>query len=350
MKIDRVRSALPANAYDQEAILAQLEQAWAEHNFNRDRLRRLHQNVLVGGRRLALPIERYRSLETFGDSNDEWIAAAVELGSQAVAAAIEEVAPESLGALYFVTVTGVAVPSIEARIMNRLRLPTHLRRVPIFGLGCVAGAAGIARVADDVRAHPHQASLLLSVELCSLTLQRRDLSIANLIASGLFGDGAAAVLILGSEHPSHAASAGPCIVDSASIFFPDSERVMGWEIDEHGFQVVLSADVPAVVAAHLPHNVDRLLARHGLSRADVATWIAHPGGPKVLEAMQSSLGLPDGALDLTWDSLREVGNLSSTSVLLVLEETLRQRREPDSWGLLLALGPGFCAELVLLRF
>jgi alkylresorcinol/alkylpyrone synthase len=351
MKIARVHSALPEHAYDQKAILEQLEQAWSAQNFNRDRLRRLHDHVLVGGRRLALPIERYHELRTFGDSNSAWIQAAVNLGASAVAGVLEGVDPSTLGAFYSVTVTGLAVPSIDARIINRLHLPDHLRRVPIFGLGCVAGAAGIARVADDVKAHPEQASLLLSVELCSLTLQRHDLSIPNLIASGLFGDGAAAVLLVGEHHPLYGRSEGPRIVDSASVFFPDSERVMGWEISEKGFEVVLSADVPNVVAEHLPGNVDRLLARNGLVRGDVAVWIAHPGGPKVLRAMESSLQLPDGALDLTWESLREVGNLSSTSVLLVLEETLAQGRgTPGDWGVLLAMGPGFCAELVLLQF
>ncbi len=219
--------------------------------------------------------------------------------------------------------------------------------MPIFGLGCVAGAAGIARAADYVKAYPDQVALLVSVELCSLTLQRQDLSIPNLISSGLFGDGAAAVVVVGSERP----AAGPRILASRSVFYPDTERVMGWEISERGFQVVLSAEVPEMVRRHLRRDVDRFLADHGHRREEIASWVAHPGGPRVLEAMAEALELPAEALDVTWRSLREVGNLSSTSVLLVLEETLRVRRpQPGSLGLLLAMGPGFCSELVLLEW
>ncbi|MDX1644577.1 MAG: 3-oxoacyl-[acyl-carrier-protein] synthase III C-terminal domain-containing protein, partial [Thermoanaerobaculia bacterium] len=174
-------------------------------------------------------------------------------------------------------------------------------------------------------------------------------SVANLISSGLFGDGAAAVVVAGSDcRP--AESPGPEIVATRSSFYRDTERVMGWEISERGFEVVLSAEVPQMVRRHLRADVDAFLAEHSLERADVASWVAHPGGPKVLEAMEEALEIERQALAVTWKSLREVGNLSSTSVLLVLEETIRERPEPGTWGLLLAMGPGFCSELVLLRW
>jgi alkylresorcinol/alkylpyrone synthase len=244
-------------------------------------------------------------------------------------------------------VTGVAAPSLDARLMNRLSLPRRVKRLPVFGLGCVAGAAGIARAADYVKAYPRDVMVLLSVELCSLTLQRQDLSVANLISSGLFGDGAAAVVVVGGER----AAAGPRVRASRSVFYPDSEHVMGWDISERGFQVVLSPGVPEVVRQNLCQDVDGFLAEHGLTRQDISSWVAHPGGPKVLEAMQESLALPEGALDVTWRSLREVGNLSSTSVLLVLAETMEKHRPAaGSPVLLLALGPGFCCELVLLEW
>jgi len=189
--------------------------------------------------------------------------------------------------------------------------------------------------------------VLLSVELCSLTLQRQDFSIANLISSGLFGDGAAAVVMVGEE----LSAAGPQIVATRSVFYPDTERVMGWDISERGFQVVLSAEVPNLVRDHLRDDVEAFLADLGLARAEITSWVAHPGGPKILEAMQEALELPEDALALTWKSLGEVGNLSSASVLLVLEETMATRRPPPgSLGLLLAMGPGFCSELVLLRW
>jgi alkylresorcinol/alkylpyrone synthase len=349
LRIAAVGRALPPHYYDQDTLLAALRRRWADQFFNLDRLERLHRNVLVGGRHLALPIEEYDGLTTWGKANDAWIRVAQEVGGAAVLDALEKakLTPHDVDAMFFVTVTGVATPSIEARLINRLGLPTRVKRVPIFGLGCVAGAAGIARAADYVRAFPDQVAVLLSVELCSLTLQSEDLSIPNLIASGLFGDGAAAVAVVGAKR----AEPGPRIVDTRSIFYPDSERVMGWDISENGFRIVLSADVPQVVRDFVRRDVDTFLADHGLTRSDIASWVCHPGGPKVLDAMQETLELPEGALDVTWNSLQTVGNLSSTSVLLVLADTLESHRPPPgSYGIVMAMGPGFCSELVLLQW
>jgi alkylresorcinol/alkylpyrone synthase len=349
VKIAAVGRGLPPHYYDQDTLLAALRAQWAGRHYNLDRLERLHKNVLVGGRHLALPIEEYAGLTTWGKANDAWIRVAQEVGEQAVRKALDKagLTARDVSAILFVTVTGVATPSIDARLINRLGLPSRVKRMPIFGLGCVAGAAGIARAADYVRAFPDEVAVLVSVELCSLTLQPEDLSIPNLIASGLFGDGAAAVVVAGAERP----GPGPRIVASRSVFYPNSERVMGWDISETGFKIVLSADVPVVARDKLRPDVDAFLAEHGLTRDDIASWVCHPGGPKVLEAMQEALALDDGALEVTWRSLREVGNLSSTSVLLVLEETMDAHRpEPGTYGMLLAMGPGFCSELVLLQW
>src|SRR4029078_5277464 len=224
-----------------------------------------------------------------------------------------------IGALFFVSVTGVASPSIDARLINRMKLPTNLRRTPIFGLGCGPGAAGVARAADYVRAYPDQVAVLLSVELCSLTLQREDLSLANLVFSGLFGDGAAAVVIAGADVP---VRSGPEIVATGSVFYPDTEEVMGWDISEKGFRIVLSREVPDVVREHLGPDVDALLATHGFQRSDVGSWVMHTGGPKVLEASEDSLRLKNGEIQASWECLRRVGNLSSASVLCVLEDVI----------------------------
>lgn len=348
MNIAGVGRAFPAHYYDQSELLAALQSHWDGQHHNPQRLERLHRNVLVGGRHLALPLEEYDQLEGWGQANDAWIRVAQEVGAAAVGDALARagLAVDAVDLLMTVTVTGVATPSLDARLINRLGLSPRTKRLPVFGLGCVAGAAGIARASEYVRAFPDHVAVLLSVELCSLTVQRQDLSIPNLIATGLFGDGAAAVVLTGSDHPS---TTGPRVVDTRSIFYPDTERVMGWDISERGFQIVLSAEVPSM-AGNLRQDVDRFLADHGLGRDDIATWICHPGGPKVLEAMQRSLEVSDDAFELTWESLREVGNLSSTSVLLVLRETLERRPPAGSWGLLLAMGPGFCSELVLLKF
>jgi alkylresorcinol/alkylpyrone synthase len=274
---------------------------------------------------------------------------AVDLSEECLGTALERSGLEKsdLGAIFFVSVTGIASPSVEARLMNRMRLPVNLKRIPIFGLGCLAGAAGIARAADYVKAFPKQAAAVISVELCSLTLQQDDFSMANLISTGLFGDGAAAVLVSGDELP----TGGPRILATKSIFYPDTEHVMGWDISEKGFKIVLSREVPEVVETHLAADVDAFLAEHGLARADIGCFVIHTGGPKVLEATQAALGLPAGALDASWDCLRRMGNLSSASVLCVLEEIqMRRTPAPGTWGLLAAMGPAFCSELVLLRW
>ena len=349
MKIAGVGKALPPHYYDQETLIAALRRIWARHPHNLDRLEALHRRLLVGGRHLALPVEEYERLETWGQANDAWIRVAQEVGEAALrdALAAAGLGPADIAALFFVTVTGIATPSIDARLINRMKLPTDITRVPIFGLGCVAGAAGLARAADYVRAWPDRVAVLLAVELCSLTLQQQDLSVPNLIASGLFGDGAAAVVVAGERHP----AAGPAIVASRSVFYPGSEQIMGWNISGSGFRVVLSADVPAMVLDNARRDVDAFLGANGLRREDIAAWISHPGGPKVLEAMQKALDLPREAFEISWRSLAEVGNLSSASVLLVLKETLESRRPaPGSHGLIFAMGPGFCSELVLLRF
>lgn len=353
MRIAAVGQALPDHYYDQETLLERLERQWSKRHYNLERLRALHHNVLVGGRHLALPLEEYEGLDSWGKANDAWIAAGQVLGERALLDALARAGLEvrDVDALLFVSVTGIATPSIDARLMNRLPLRKELKRLPIFGLGCVAGAAGLARAADYVKAYPEQVAVLLSVELCSLTLQREDLSIPNLIASGLFGDGAAAAVVVGEERGRSLEGRTPRILATRSVFYRDSEEVMGWQISERGFQVVLSAAVPKVVAEHLRGDVDEFLAAQGLERTDIGHWIAHPGGPKVLEAMAAALELPDSALERTWRSLREIGNLSSASVLLVLRDTLEHETPAaGTYGLVLAMGPGFCSELVLVQW
>jgi alkylresorcinol/alkylpyrone synthase len=348
-RIAAVGSAFPPNFYDQETLLAAFRLHWASRHYNLDRLEALHRNVLVGGRHLALPLEQYPGLSGFGAANDAWIRVALDVGEAAVRNALAGagIEPADVDAIIFVSTTGVAAPSLDARLANRLGLPARVKRMPIFGLGCVAGAAGIARAADYLKAFPDDVAVLLSVELCSLTLQREDLSIPNLIASGLFGDGGAAVVLTGRRRERR----GPKVLATRSVFYPNTEKVMGWSITDTGFKVLLSAEVPDVASRFLRRDVDAFLADHGLARDRITTWVAHPGGPKVLMAMAEALEVGDGALEATWRCLREVGNLSSASVLLVLKDVLENRRPPaGSYGVIVALGPGFCSELVLVRW
>ena len=314
----------------------------------------IHAATGVEHRYLALPLEEYAGLDGFGASNDAFIRVGLDLAEQAVLAALEQagLTAADVDLVVSTSVTGIAAPSLEARLASRIRLRPDVKRVPMFGLGCVAGAAGIARIHDYLVGHPDGVAVLLAVELCSLTVQRDDTSMANIVASGLFGDGAAAVVMVGAGRSSDAD--GPDVVASRSRLYPDSERTMGWDIGGTGFRIVLSASVPELVTTYIGDDVADLLGDHDLKVRDVGTWVCHPGGPKVLLAMQDALDLHDGELDVTWRSLARVGNLSSASVLHVLADTLEAARsdrpEPGSPGVVLAMGPGFCSEAVLLRW
>jgi alkylresorcinol/alkylpyrone synthase len=353
MRISSVGTAYPPHRYPQSVIAEALRDRWA-HKMEEPRLlTRLHANCGVDFRNIVFPLDTYPSLNTFQKTNDAWITHAVDLGQKAVCRALDHagVGPQDIDAIFFASVTGISSPTVDARLINRLPFPVNVKRTPIFGLGCVAGAAGISRAADYVRAFPKHLALLLSVELCSLTWQDDDQSIANLVSTGLFADGSAAVIIAGAETELYQRNHGPRVLDTRSTFYRNTERVMGWDIVDTGFKIVLSPDVPKVVEDNLLQNVEDFLGDNNLTRDDISTYIFHSGGPKVLEAMEKSLSLPPDALAPSWKSLREVGNLSAASVLTVLEDYLKiHPGEPGSYSILAAMGPAFCSELVLLQW
>ena len=353
-----VQAVVPVHKYSQ----AQLTTAFADliassGPYDHQLLERFHANTGVKSRHLALPLERYAQLADFDQSNDAFIEVAVELGADALTRAVQAAGlrPEDVDLVLSTTITGLAVPSIEARIAGRVGLRDDVKRLPVVGLGCAAGAAGIGRMHDYLLGHPREVAVLLAVELCSLTVQRGDRSVPNLVASGLFGDGAAAVVAVGDEHgePSGVVADGvphPRVVDGRSRLYPDTQQAMGWHVGASGLSIVLGAEVPDLVRRHVSGDVDAFLAGHGLTRADIAWWVCHPGGPKVVEALRDTLDLPPEALALTWDSLERIGNLSSASVLHILADTLTLRPPPpDSYGIAMAMGPGFALELVLLQ-
>jgi alkylresorcinol/alkylpyrone synthase len=378
--IAAVRTALPPHRYAQDDLTEPIGDLCLPPGADRTVLRRLHAAAGVRTRHLTLPIERYAGLGDFGQSNDTWMAAGLELGEEALTGALEEAGLRAVDVdlLVCASITGVAAPSLDARLAGRMGLRPDVKRIPVFGLGCVAGAAGLARVHDYLRGHPDDVAVLLTVELCSLTLQKRDDSRANLVAGALFGDGAAALVARGSGRADGSGNgsgsgadgggsgggrsggsgragrpdtSGPSVVATRSHLYPDTERLLGWDIGAGGFRVVIDAGVPGIVRDRFGRHLGAFLAEHGLTTDDIVTWVCHPGGPRVLSAVTDALGLPGDALDSSRRSLATVGNMSSVSVLHILQSIRESGRpEPGTWGLLLAMGPGFCSELVLLRW
>jgi alkylresorcinol/alkylpyrone synthase len=360
VRIAGVASAMPEHRFSQGAITAALKRYWSGEIPNLDVLERLHSRVGVEHRHLAFPLERYSEFVSWGETNAAWLEVAEELGVRAIDAALcrAGLSRDDLNALFVVSVTGIASPSLDARLINRMRLRSNIKRTPIFGVGCAGGAVALSRAADYTRAYPDHTAALLSVEICSLTIQRDDISMASLIAAGLFADGAAAAVVRGANaadcpsiDPHTSARKGPRILGCASVFYPDTEDIMGWDISEKGFKIVLSPRLPELIRNNLANDIDIFLADYELRRSDIGNWVIHTGGPKVLNAIQDTLGLEAGELDHSWDCLRRFGNLSSTSVLLVLEEVLMNHvPAPETYGVLLAMGPGFCSEMILLQW
>ena len=333
---------LPPNRHSQDEVVGALA------DFAGPEFRRFAATSGVATRHLALPLSRYRELSGFTEANDAFLDIALELGERSLKSALAqaEIEPSEVDVVFSTTVTGLTVPSLEARLATRLGFRPDVKRVPLFGLGCVAGAAGMARVHDYLIAFPGQVAALLAVELCSLTIQREDNSLANLVASSLFGDGAAAVVATGADRP----ATGPKLIATRSRTYPDTEDVLGWKIGTAGFQIVLSVEIATVVEKYLGDDIRNFLADFRLTTADISRWLLHAAGPKVIDAVENVLDVPTDAFDATRKSLHNNGNLSSVSVLDILSDTMADPPPPGSLGLMIAMGPGFSAEFVLLNW
>ena len=312
------------------------------------RLLTIFDNSRIAQRQLVMPLDWYlkpRSLEErnqiFVDQGMSLLREAAEKVLRSSDADVSQVAH-----VIYVNSTGHATPSLDARLINEMNLSVQTTRLPIWGLGCAGGAAGLSRARDYCLAHPTAKVLLTALECCSLTLVVEDLSKKNLVGTSLFSDGAAAVLVAGDE----ASGSGPEIVATRSQLFPDSYDIMGWNFSDQGMELVLSPRLPLLIKKELPGMVDRFLSDYGLARADLQHYIAHPGGAKVLDAISEALDLRDEELHLSEELLNRQGNVSSVSVLVVLEDWLKSKASSiDEYGLLFAFGPGFSAELILIK-
>ena len=313
-----------------------------------ERLLPVFDNVEIDGRNFCVPPEWFYEDHTFPEKNNLYVEHALDLSEKAARRALDKAGadPSEVGAVFFVSTTGLSTPSIDSQLLPRLGLSKHTRRVPIWGLGCAAGAGGLARALDYARVYLGEKVLLVGVELCGLTFQWGDRSKAGLVSTALFADGAAAA-VLGSA-PGDAPA--PELLGSHSTTWPGTEDIMGWEIVEAGFKVQLSRSIPQLVRERMPENIEAACSSVGLAPKDIEHFVTHPGGAKVLDAFEEVFGLGRGGLVLSREVLRDYGNMSSVTVMFILERFLETEVcAPGEHGVISALGPGFSAEHVFFR-
>lgn len=339
-----VASAAAPHRIPQGAMRAFARRQFARHLPAIDRLLRAFDNTGIEERQFARPLEWYESPRDFAEKNDAWREAALDLAARACVAALERagLAPAEVGALVCVSTTGIATPSLDSALIPALGLPRSAARVPLWGLGCAGGAAGLARAAELARARGRPV-LLVAVELCSVTFVHSDRSTSNLIATALFGDGAAAAVIAPDGE-------GPRLVATHSLLLDDTQDVMGWNLVADGLQVRFAKSIPAIVRSTLPRFRRELAAAAGAEPSQMHHLVLHPGGTKVLAAYESSLEVPAARISCAREVLRDHGNMSSPTLLFVLERFLRTTPATDELGMAVALGPGFSAEGVAFRW
>ncbi|MEC4814645.1 MAG: 3-oxoacyl-[acyl-carrier-protein] synthase III C-terminal domain-containing protein [Scytonema sp. PMC 1069.18] len=365
-------TGFPEQYYSQEVLATALRKFCMamDLDFDLNQIDRFFTNVMIQGRYFALPLDAFYDMPGPGKTVSATIKTAVNLTAGNIQKLLEKTKldPKEIAQMTSVTLTA-AVPSIDARVMNHVPLSPHLKRFPLFGFGCLGGAAGVARVAEYLKGHPKDAAILFSVELASALWQgsiQMDLKqmidalpqdpsvysdiISTIVTAALFGDGSAAVLMVGDEHP--LAQPGlPRVLGSCASWQPNTIDLMGMDIVDTGFRNILRPHLADYIKSGMRMALDPLLESHNISVSKISRWIVHPGGPKVLDAVEEELGLDSQALQLSRETLKKVGNLSSATVLCMLNETLEGEQPPSgSYGLLMAMGPGFSQELILLQW
>ncbi len=346
-------TAAPATVVEQENVRDAVAALFGGATASNRRLLDVFAHTGIARRHVSAPLEWYASAHTFGDANDRYIATADDLAATVArdVLAAAGLAPADVDHIVFVSSTGIVTPSIDARLAHRLGCDAHVRRTPLWGLGCAGGVVGLARAADFARADPRARVLMIALELCSLTFQPGDADRRTWIAASLFGDGAAAALVCGADAAiPRSPSTTLEVLAASSTLFPDSLDVMGWTVDGDGLHVVFSQDIPAIVRHRVRGAVDAFLREQSVDLTQIAHIVTHPGGPKVLDAYAEVLERPIEAFAHAIAVLQEYGNMSSPTCLFVLERFLRSgEMQGGDTALLGALGPGFCSELALLR-
>jgi alkylresorcinol/alkylpyrone synthase len=332
---------------DQQTVKEQARAMFSVDFPQVDRLIQAFDNTGIVTRNFVKPLNYYAETTTFKQRNDEYIKLALQYSVEAAEAVIAKagINKKDITDIIFLSTTGLATPSIDALIINKMQLNPHINRTPVWGLGCAGGVSGIAKANMAAKANPDAVVLLVAVELCSLTLIKSDYSKSNFIGSSLFSDGVAACIVKGDNHP----QAKPQITFKAtsSKLYYDSLEVMGWDFREDGFKVVFSKDIPTFINQNISKDIEDFLAKHDLQLGDIKNFIFHPGGKKVLDAYADALQIEGDFLKNTREVMNDNGNMSSVTVLYVLEKFMATGFE-EGYGLMLAMGPGFSSEMVLL--
>jgi alkylresorcinol/alkylpyrone synthase len=347
-KIIAVQTNFPEHRTAQEEIKNLLSEIWPD---KKKLVEKFSVSSSVKYRDLSIPLSDYQHLGDIGKRNLVWQEIALKLQEKNLKQLIEKTSIDlkSITQIVSTTVTGLSIPTLEAKLMNKFSFAENVKRVPLFGIGCLGGVAGLNRLNDYLEHRPKEAGLLLATELCTLTFQFGDQSLANLVGTSLFGDGAAVLLMVGDEHPL-AKNAQFEVIKGESFFYPDTERVMGWDVVSSGFQIVLSGDVPEIVKTKVSKNVDDFLRNNDTNLDQIDFMISHPGGPKVLDALVEVTNKTSEYFKYSYDSLKAHGNMSSVSVLHVMQETIEKENiAKNKMGLMLAMGPAFCSELALIK-
>jgi alkylresorcinol/alkylpyrone synthase len=340
-------TAVPPHVLSREVVKNGIGRVFSLDGGRLDAIQEVVDNSAIDQRYSVFPPEYTIEPRPLAQTAIEYQEKSVELGLQVAERALAQadMNPTDVDMLITVSCTGIMIPSLDAHIATIMGFRPDVRRLPITELGCAAGAAGLAHTWEYISAFPDRTALLISVEIPTLTFQRRDISQANLISAVLFGDGAAGIVVTGRDVP------GPRILASECFLFPNSLTAMGFDLRDSGLHIVLSKDVPEIIRERVKDLAQGFLAKQGLRQEDISAFLLHPGGQKLLSYMQSELGLSRADTEVSWDILRRYGNLSSASVLFILNEWLVQKEMPSgSYGLLMAFGPGFTAEMILLQW
>jgi alkylresorcinol/alkylpyrone synthase len=340
---------LPPFRYSQDEVTRYVAE-WLEGDAAAARLLSVYDAAGVRTRGSVVPIDEVFHPRDFESRNDRYREIACRVGTDLAARALERagIAPGEVGLVISVSCTGFMIPAVDAYVADALGMGPRLVRLPITESGCAGGVVALARARDYLSRHPEQAALVLAVEFASLTFQRWDRSATNVVSTALFGDGAAAVVLVGRDHPRAGVAR---VVDSESLFFPGTTHLMGFRLRNQGLQIVLDRGLAPFVRREVGRAVTCFLSARGLQREDVTRWVMHPGGRRIIEVMAECLGLGKDDLAPTERVLAEHGNMSSVTVFFVLDEMLRTAGvRCGERGLLGAFGPGFGAELALLEF